>query len=90
MLSTFILAVESIFNPFMGFHFWGMTTEQLDHSARAARRIIRTLVVLEPLTRRFEKKWLLDVRSAQIININAPIVLAFMCLGCPKKEAMLC
>jgi hypothetical protein len=29
MLSAFILAIEGIFNPFMGFHFWGMTTERL-------------------------------------------------------------
>ena len=80
MLSTFILAVESIFNPFMGFHFWGMTTEQLSIIPLVQLGgLFASLVVLEPLTRRFEKKWLL-VGSAVlvIININAPIVLALL------------
>ena len=80
MLSTFILAVESIFNPFMGFHFWGMTTEQLSIIPLVQLGgLFASLVVLEPLTRWFEKKWLL-VGSAVlvIININTPIVLALV------------
>ena len=28
-VTTFIAAIEGIFAPFMGFHFWGLTTEQL-------------------------------------------------------------
>ena len=78
MLSTFILAVESIFNPFMGFHFWGMTTEQLSLIPLfQLAGLVASLVALGPLTRIIEKKWLL-VGSAVlvILNINAPIVLA--------------
>ncbi len=29
LLSTFAIAVEAIMSPFMGVHFWGLTTEQL-------------------------------------------------------------
>lgn len=77
ILSTFILAVEGIFNPFMGFHFWGMTTEQLSNLAIGALcGLSASLIVIGPLTRRFEKKHIL-IGSAvlTIININTPIVL---------------
>ena len=54
MLSSFILAVEGIFNPFMGFHFWGMKTEQLSFlSIGALTGLIMSVLVIGLLTRRF-------------------------------------
>ncbi len=77
ILSTFILAVEGIFNPFMGFHFWGMTTEQLSNLAIGAFvGLTASLLIIGPLTRRYEKKHILIVSAIlTIININTPIVL---------------
>lgn len=77
ILSTFIIAVEGIFNPFMGFHFWGMTTEQLSYLPIGALiGLCASVFVIGPLTRRFEKKHILIVSAAlTIININAPIVM---------------
>ena len=77
ILSTFIIAVEGIFNPFMGFHFWGMTTEQLSYLPIGALiGLCASVLVIGPLTRRFEKKHILIFSAAlTIININAPIVM---------------
>lgn len=78
MLSTFILAVEGVFNPFMGFHFWGMRTEQLALlPAGSVVGLCLSLLLIPPLTRRFDKKSLLVGSAAlTILNINLPIVLA--------------
>jgi Na+/melibiose symporter-like transporter len=77
MLSSFILAVEGIFNPFMGFHFWGMKTEQLSFlSIGALTGLIMSVLVIGLLTRRFEKKHILIGSAAlTIVNINTPILM---------------
>ncbi len=77
LLTTFILAVEGIFNPFMGFHFWGMTTEQLSYYAPGALLgLTLSILVVGPLTARFEKKSILVACAVlTVININTPIVL---------------
>lgn len=77
MLSTFILAIEGIFNPFMGFHFWGMKTEQLALIPLGQIvGLILSLFLIPVLTSRFDKKpTLIGSALLTIININAPILL---------------
>jgi GPH family glycoside/pentoside/hexuronide:cation symporter len=77
VLSVFILSVEAVFNPFMGFHFWGMTTEQLAYIPIGMFAGLVFSVVLVPiLTRRYDKKpTLIGCAALTIVNINAPIVL---------------
>ena len=77
MLTTFVLSVEGVFNPFMGFHFWGMRTEQLAIlPAGSLVGLCLSLAIIQPLTQRFDKRPLL-IGSAllTIVNINLPIVL---------------
>ena len=77
VLSVFILSIEAVFNPFMGFHFWEMTTEQLAYIPIGMLAGLACSVVLVPiLTRRFDKKpTLIGCAALTIVNINAPIVL---------------
>ena len=77
ILSMFILSVEAVFNPFMGFHFWGMTTEQLTYLPIGQLIGLSFSIFLVPvLTQRFEKRSILIwVAAATIVNINTPIVL---------------
>ncbi|MFT4677027.1 MAG: GPH family glycoside/pentoside/hexuronide:cation symporter [Patiriisocius sp.] len=80
MLSTFVLSVEGVFNPFMGFHFWGMRTEQLALlPVGSLLGLCLSLAIIQPLTSRFDKKALL-IGSAMltIVNINLPIVLSLL------------
>ena len=80
VLSTFILSVEAVFNPFMGFHFWGMTTEQLTYIPIGQLIGLTLSVLLVPvLTRRFDKKpTLIGAAFLTLININTPIVLLLL------------
>jgi GPH family glycoside/pentoside/hexuronide:cation symporter len=80
VLSTFVLAVEGIFNPFMGFHFWGMTTEQLIFVPIGQLTGLALSVFFVPiLTRRFDKKpTLMACGIIVVINMNTPIVLALL------------
>jgi len=80
VLSTFILSVEAVFNPFMGFHFWGMTTEQLTYIPLGQLIGLTLSVFLVPfLTSRFDKKpTLIGSAFLTLININAPIVLLLL------------
>jgi len=78
MLTTFILSVEGVFNPFMGFHFWGMTTEQLKFVPIGSFvGLFLSVIAIPFVTKRFDKKPTL-IGSAFIIlfNVNLPIVLA--------------
>ncbi len=77
VLSMFILSVEAVFNPFMGFHFWGMTTEQLALiPIGQLTGLVLSVLLIPILTRRFDKKpTLLGCAIVTIININTPIVL---------------
>ncbi len=78
MLGTFVLAVEGVFNPFMGFHFWGMTTEQLTFIPIGSVIGLCFSVFFVPIaTRLFDKKpTLIGSALLIILNINIPIVLA--------------
>jgi Na+/melibiose symporter-like transporter len=78
MLSTMVLAVEGVFNPFMGFHFWGLTTEQLRWIPLAQLvGLCLSVLLLPPITRWLDKKMTLIVSAlVVIVNINIPIVLS--------------
>ena len=78
MLGTFVLAIEGVFNPFMGFHFWGMTTEQLTFLPIGSVIGLFLSVACVPIaTRWFDKKpTLIGSALLIILNINIPIVLA--------------
>jgi Na+/melibiose symporter-like transporter len=78
MLGTFVLAVEGVFNPFMGFHFWGMTTEQLTFiPAGSIVGLFLSIAFISVATRLFDKKpTLIGSALLIILNINIPIVLA--------------
>lgn len=80
MLSTFVLAVEGIFNPFMGFHFWGMTTEQLTYIPLGSLvGLVLSMLLIPWVTRTFDKKpTLIGSAALTIINVNVPIVLSLM------------
>lgn len=77
ILSMFIISIEAVFTPFMNFHFWGMTTEQLAFVPIGPAIGLCLSVLLVPiLTRRFDKKpTLIGCAILTIININTPIVL---------------
>ncbi len=78
MLGTFVIAVEGVFSPFMGFHFWGMTTEQLTFIPIGSVIGLCFSVFFVPIaTRLFDKKpTLIGSALLIILNINIPIVLA--------------
>ena len=78
MLSTFILAVEGVLNPFMGFHFWGMTTEQLKFIPLGSLvGLLASMVIIPAATRKFDKKHtLIGSALLVILNINLPIILS--------------
>ena len=80
LMSTFAIATEAILSPFMGVHFWGLTTERL------ALISIGTLIGLwiglplaPAITRRFDKKYAL-VFPAVFIVINANAALCMRLL----------
>jgi Na+/melibiose symporter-like transporter len=80
LLSTFILSIESVLNPFMGFHFWGMTTEQMSLVPLGSLTgLLVSISLIRLITERFDKKPILIVSALlAILNINIPIVLALM------------
>lgn len=88
VLSTFILAIEGVFNPFMGFHFWGMTTEQLTYIPLGQiTGLVLSMLLIPSLTRRFDKKaTLIGAALLVIININTPIVLKLLDVEWFPKE----
>jgi Na+/melibiose symporter-like transporter len=56
MMSVVILSVEAVFKPFMGFHFWGMTTEQLAYIPNGKLAgLVLSLLLIPVLTRNFDK-----------------------------------
>lgn len=77
VLTFFILSIEGVFNPFMGFHFWGMTTEQLTWLPLGQLiGLSLSILVVPPITRWFDKKpALITAGVLTILNINLPIVL---------------
>lgn len=71
MLSTFAIAVEAVFSPFMGIHFWGLPTESLALLSFGTLIGLWIGLPLAPiLTRMWDKRWAL-VGPAIIVVVNA-------------------
>lgn len=80
LLATTSLAVEGVFGPYMGLHFWGLTTEQL---SLAPLVILVGLLLSLPLTPVFtrlldKKKVVVLLAVLTIVNMNIMIVLRLL------------
>jgi Na+/melibiose symporter-like transporter len=76
-LSTLAISVEAVLTPFMGVHFWGLTTEKLGFLPLASMIGLFCGFPLVPLfTRLFDKKYSL-IFPALFISINTNV---FVCL----------
>jgi glycoside/pentoside/hexuronide:cation symporter, GPH family len=80
LLGTLILSIEAVFTPFMGLHFWELTTEQLAWIPPVAMLGGLLALPLTPIiTRRLDKKLSLIVpASIAIVNANVLIVLRLL------------
>jgi glycoside/pentoside/hexuronide:cation symporter, GPH family len=80
LLATLMAATEGVLMPFMGPHFWGLTTEQLSLYALSSLAALLVSLPLVPLaTRRYDKKKTLI--GSCLISIGAwhlPIVLRIL------------
>jgi Na+/melibiose symporter-like transporter len=80
LLATTSLAVEAVFGPYMGVHFWGLSTEQLSLLPLV---LVCGLVLSVPLTpvatKLFDKKRaVVFLAIATVINMNAMTVLRLL------------
>ena len=80
VFTTLILAVEAVFNPFMGFHFYGFTTEQLALIPLGQFVGLLSSLALTPLlTSRFDKKpTLVGGALAIVVLVNFPIIMLLL------------
>lgn len=80
LLATTSLAVEGVFGPYMGVHFWGLTTEQLSLLPIVIVIGLFLSVPLTPVfTRLFDKKKVVvTLAMLTIVNMNAIIVLRLL------------
>ncbi len=75
LLSTFAIAVEAVFSPFMGVHFWGLPTEMLAWLSFATLAGLWLGLPMVPvLTRRLDKRWAV-VGPAVLVVVNANVAL---------------
>ena len=80
LFSTLVLSVEGVFTPFMGVHFWGLSTEQLSVLPIAALVGLLLSVPLTPIiTNWLDKKLAVLIPAAiAIVNLNVLIVLRLL------------
>ncbi len=80
LFSTLVLAIEGVFSPFMGVHFWDLTTEELAYLPLAALVGLLLSVPLTPLvTGLLDKKLAVLIPAAiVIVNTNMLIVLRLL------------
>lgn len=80
ILVSLISAIEAVGQPFMGVHFWGLTTEQLSYGAIVAvSAIILGFSLVPTVTRKFDKKpTLIGFGLAAILAVNTPICLRLL------------
>ena len=75
LISTFAVAVDGVLSPYMGVHFWGLTTESLSLVAFATLIGIWIGLPLAPIiTRRLDKRRALVI-PAVIVVLNANLAL---------------
>ena len=80
LLATTSLAVEAVFGPYMGVHFWGLTTEQL---SLVPLVLIVGLICSVPLTPVFtrlldKKKAVVLLATLTVLNMNTMTVLRLL------------
>ncbi|MEJ2089490.1 MAG: MFS transporter, partial [Gammaproteobacteria bacterium] len=80
LLATTSIAVEAVFAPYMGVHFWGLTTEQLSLLPLVLIIGLLLSVPLTPLvTRALDKKKAVVVLAIlTVVNMNAIVVLRLL------------
>ncbi|NJN51756.1 MAG: hypothetical protein HC809_08230 [Gammaproteobacteria bacterium] len=80
LFSTLVLSVEGVFSPFMGVHFWDLTTEELAYLPLSALVGLLLSVPLTPLvTHVLDKKLTVLIPAAiVIVSSNTLIVLRLL------------
>ena len=80
LLATTSLAVEGVFGPYMGVHFWGLTTEQLSFAPLVLVFGLMLSVPLTPVfTRLFDKKKAVVIlATTTIVTMNVMTVLRLL------------
>jgi GPH family glycoside/pentoside/hexuronide:cation symporter len=80
LLATTSLAVEAVFAPYMGVHFWGLTTEQLSLIPLVLIVGLLLSLPLTPIiTRLFDKKRAVVILAiATVVNMNFMIVMRLL------------
>ncbi len=80
LLATTSLAVEAVFGPYMGVHFWGLTTEQLSLLPLVLIVGLILSVPLTPLATRLldKKRAVVILAIATVINMNGMTVLRLL------------
>lgn len=80
LMSTFAIAIEAVMSPFIGLHFWELTTEQVGViGAATLAGLLIGLPLAALLTQILDKKWALVLPAAFVIlNANTAIVLRLL------------
>lgn len=82
-LATVMLAMEGAMAPYMGVHFWGLTTEQLSFIPGASLLgLLVGVFLMPPVTRWLDKKKTL-MYCSYISIVNANILISLRLLGVP-------
>ncbi len=76
LISTLAVSVDGVLSPYMGVHFWGLTTEQLSLVAFATLMGIWIGMFIAPIiTRKFDKRLALVIPAViVVINVNVPLI----------------
>jgi GPH family glycoside/pentoside/hexuronide:cation symporter len=83
LLGTLIISIEGVLQPFMGIHFWGLTTEQLSLIPLVALVGLLLALPLTPMaTRVFDKKRAL-LTTAAIVIVNGNVLIVMRLLNPP-------
>jgi len=80
LLTIFAIAIEAIFSPFIGIHFWGLPTEKLAYVSLATLIGLWIGLPLTPvITRVLDKKWALVIPALfVVVNAYAALVLRLL------------
>ena len=83
ILAALIGAVEAVGTPFMGVHFWGLTTEELSYvGVVAVLAFALGFALVSPLTRTLDKKLtLIAFALIAVLSVNVPICLRLLDVG---------
>jgi glycoside/pentoside/hexuronide:cation symporter, GPH family len=83
LFSTLVLSIEGVFSPFMGVHFWGLTTEKLSLIPLVSLvGLLCSVAVMPVATRLFDKKGAV-IYPAIVVIINTNVLVVLRLLGVP-------